>query len=178
MKCEYCGEEMKDTVKFCPNCGAPAPKAAPAAEPATQPVTQATPAAAAPTVNATMVNNQGVTGWKTDVAMSVLGGVVLAILAGGGNLINTTVDSGLMCLLAAAGLVYALVVYPKFFEPEGFAGKSSQLFSFLNIFLGGIIFGCIWNHNLTTNNKGISYIVFTVLTALALLRYLTYFVGI
>ena len=67
----------------------------------------------------------------------------------------------------AFNAIYAAIVYPSLFKDDPLA-KSSASVSFLNGFFGGPIFGCLWCHNLTRKNKGVSYIVMTILCVLAL----------
>lgn len=65
-------------------------------------------------------------------------------------------------------IVYALVFYSSFFTKRP-RMQSSQLISFANCLIGGVVFGCIWNRNLTKSAekkqpmRGIAYIVFVVL---------------
>ncbi len=65
-------------------------------------------------------------------------------------------------------IVYAVKIYPSFFSSEPMVNGSSAI-SFLNGFAGGIIFGLIWNHNLTLKRKGVAHIVYVVLIAVAAL---------
>ena len=116
----------------------------------------------------------GTPGWKTNVGFSVLGAVGIFLVTALTNNLAPVPALLVSLVFAVAGIAYAMAVYPKFFEPTGFEGKDSRLVSFLNLFFGGIIFGCIWNANLTNGKKGVSYIVFTVLEALALLGSLSY----
>lgn len=122
--------------------------------------------------------------WKTSVGFSVLGllvgfpllvslGTLLAIplmmLTGlsstqrgtGGPELSGLVGNVLM-------LVYALAVYPSYFSANPRL-RSSKAISFANLMFGGLIFGLIWNGNLTKKTKGISYIVSAVLSGLTCL---------
>lgn len=109
--------------------------------------------------------------WKMSPLLSVLGAFTGLFV---GELIGTLVyaSSVLWLLLGLAYIammiIYALVVYPSYFKEKPLV-KSNRMISFLNFFVGGVIFGCIWNHNLTlsqskeTPHKGVSNIVYTVL---------------
>ena len=62
--------------------------------------------------------------------------------------------------------MYAAKIYPSYFTDKPMI-DSPEAVSFLNTFVGGIIFGLIWNHNLTRKEKGIAHIVFIVFIAVA-----------
>ncbi|MDO4401110.1 MAG: hypothetical protein Q4D27_09220 [Coriobacteriia bacterium] len=110
--------------------------------------------------------------WQTNVLFTVLG--ILATMAVNGFLggsvdangqVHTTTMSGIFALIYLAFIiVYAVKIYPSYFTEKPMI-ESSEAISFLNAFVGGIIFGLLWNHNLTLKNKGISHIVFVVLIA-------------
>jgi hypothetical protein len=53
-------------------------------------------------------------------------------------------------------LGYAVKIYPSYFSEKPRL-KSSKLISFANFMFGGLIFGLLWNDNLTKKTKGISY---------------------
>lgn len=92
--------------------------------------------------------------WNTSVPLSVLGpaaGFALGFLS-----------EYVAFALNLAGVLYALLCYPKYFEGDGFTGGNPRLVSFLNTLLGGF-FGLLWNHNLTNGKKGVSHIVYAVL---------------
>lgn len=116
--------------------------------------------------------------WKTSVWFSVLGALlglpllmtlssVLAILP----MILFAMLTGLddpqsySPILALIGntlmLVYAVAVYPSYFSVKPRL-RSSRLISFANLTFGGLIYGLLWNANLTRRTKGISYIVSAV----------------
>jgi len=67
-----------------------------------------------------------------------------------------------------AGFIYARKVYPSYFGEKPLLW-SNKTVSFLNCFFGGIIFGLLWNHNLTRKQVGISNIVFFNLSIIAVL---------
>jgi len=60
---------------------------------------------------------------------------------------------------------YAAIFYPSYFTEKPKL-KSNRVISFANCAFGGPIFGWIWNGNLRIKDKGISHIVFIVLTVL------------
>lgn len=104
--------------------------------------------------------------WKTSIGFSILGLVVYAIVyfrcvqyISFFSDLPTTQLKGQFCggvVLMADSilcLVYALYVRKSFFG-ETPRLKSSKAISFWNFFFGGIIFGCIWNNNLTHCSKG------------------------
>jgi hypothetical protein len=108
--------------------------------------------------------------WQTNVLFTVLGIVATMILngfAGGSVDAEGNVQGGAMTgVLALAYLVfcivYAVKIYPSYFSDKPMI-ESNEAISFLNAFVGGIIFGLIWNHYLTLGNKGIAHIVFVAL---------------
>lgn len=93
-------------------------------------------------------------GWKTNVPLSILG---LAVGYAIGFL-----SQYVALALNLAGVLYALLCYPKYFGGDGFAGKDPRLVSFLNTLLGGF-FGLLWNHNLSRGQKGMSHVVYAIL---------------
>lgn len=133
--------------------------------------------------------------WKTSVAFSILGVVANAMtawaiaaiaflillpsFASGIESMLGALTTGLIVTMiafivyAALGIVYAAVFYRSYFTEKPRL-TSSKAISFLNLFFGGIIFGCIWNYNLTRSQmssklqKGSSSIVYIVLTAVAI----------
>lgn len=109
--------------------------------------------------------------WQTSMGASI-GGVILNLA--GGRIADYVPDDYLFELgvVSIAGLivqiVYAIAVYPSFFRKDPYVNDST-LVSFLNCLLGGIIFGPLWNSNLTNRTKGVSFIVFAILVALVLI---------
>jgi hypothetical protein len=112
--------------------------------------------------------------WKTNALFTVLGIVAAIILNGfmgqSGNANSPFAASGgaVMGVLSLAYLVfcifYAAKIYPSYFSDKPTL-TSNEAISFLNGLVGGIIFGLLWNHNLTLREKGISNIVYIVLIA-------------
>lgn len=93
-------------------------------------------------------------GWRTNIPLSVLG-LVAAYAIGFSS----------QCVALAlnlAGVLYALLCYPKYFEDGCFAGKDPRIVSFSNTLLGGF-FGLLWNRNLTRGQRGISHVVYAIL---------------
>ena len=111
--------------------------------------------------------------WKTNVLFTILG--ILAWMAVNGfsrmgvDENGDLTSSGTMIAIFAFIYVVFQIVYAAKIYPSYFSGKpmleSSEAISFLNAFVGGIIFGPLWNYNLTRGQKGISNIVFIVLLA-------------
>lgn len=190
--CEYCNSSVDTDANFCPHCGAPLPTLA--AEPVIVPPAPVYSPTGYNTVNGGYDPNAnsyepsrtdtgptyygskpGVLGsWKTSVGASILGCVFS--MACNYSMESTSIQgasavavlcAGIIAILFAIfGIVYALLFYPKYFKGEPRACNSNYI-SFFNLFFGGIIFGCLWNHNLTRGEKGISNIVFVVLIILA-----------
>ena len=124
--------------------------------------------------------------WKTSVPFSILGlvigfplflivstligyivvGMPISIIFGRGTTPSSYVPF-VVIVGTAIRIFYAAKVYPSFFTKKPML-KSSNTISFANFMMGGVIFGCLWNGNLTKREKGISYIVFWVLDALYL----------
>jgi hypothetical protein len=110
--------------------------------------------------------------WKTNVLFTVLGVLAgMAINGFTGSAVDTEgnyTGGAMVGVLAIAYLIFTIVyaakIYPSYFSDKPMI-SSSEAVSFLNTFCGGIIFGLLWNHNLTLKNKGISNVVFIVLIA-------------
>ena len=105
--------------------------------------------------------------WKTNVGMSILGVVVSMVV----NRLLTTMGmagSVINAILMVLFIVYALVWYPSYFTDSPKLTNPGTI-SFLNLFAGGIIFGCLWNYNLTKRGKGVSNVVFVVFAVLYIL---------
>lgn len=111
-----------------------------------------------------------VSGWKTNTLFTILGIAASMVFYGLAQL-GTEPDAsgGIAGVVGILSLVYFIfaIVYAVKFYPAYFSDKpvvnSNEAASFLNGFVGGIIFGLLWNHNLTRREKGISHIVFVVL---------------
>lgn len=120
--------------------------------------------------------------WKTSVGFSILGLILAILWAGlGGIIVLIGVNFALPHLPANSAigfasaingllyqivcLVYALVFYPSYFKNKPLI-KSGRMISCLNFLFGNVIFGPIWNRNLTNKKKGISYSVFAVFAIL------------
>ncbi|MBQ9067906.1 MAG: zinc-ribbon domain-containing protein [Eggerthellaceae bacterium] len=104
--------------------------------------------------------------WQTQGGYTALGilaaigiSVFSNILSGTGvlSIVGSIIQIGVL----AFSIYYALAMYPSLFTSSPKA-TSVNAVSFLNGFVGGIIFGLIWNSNLTKRYKGISNIVFVV----------------
>ena len=109
--------------------------------------------------------------WKTNLGFTVAG-VILAMIINGffssDVLLSYTSLGSLMAPLAfgivyiVIGIIYAAVIYPSLFT-ENPKAQSSEKISFINGLFGGLVFGLIWNSNLTNGKKGISHIVYIIL---------------
>ncbi|ERL07488.1 hypothetical protein [Olsenella profusa] len=107
--------------------------------------------------------------WKTNVGMSILGavvGIVVNQLLTNMGMAGRVINAILMVLF----IVYALVWYPSYFT-DGPKLTNAGTISFLNLFAGGIIFGCLWNYNLTRHTKGVSNVVFVVFAVISILAF-------
>lgn len=131
--------------------------------------------------------------WKTSVVFSILGFLAILLLsiivslpitialelhmgaASAALPYPVTTIAGSLAGMVSAVLttVYALAIYPSYFRRKPLL-KSPRMISFLNFLFGGLIFGCLWNSNLTRSKiierpeKGISYIVASVLSIITL----------
>ena len=76
----------------------------------------------------------------------------------GGEIFGNALMIGSAVLFACC-MFYILKVYPTLFTDQPMT-TSSAMVSFLNLAVGGIIFGCLWNHNLTLGRPGKSPTVF------------------
>lgn len=193
--CDYCNSKVETDANFCPNCGAPLP--ALEAEPVVVPPAPTfsptgyntvtggyEPVATEPT-NTYYGSKPGILGsWKTSVGASVVGCLCSFLcnssleVSSGATSTTALIGALLIAIVfAVAGGVYALVFYPKYFQGEP-RQVSSATVSFLNLFFGGIIFGCLWNHNLTRGERGISNIVFVVILGLSIILAILAMVGV
>jgi hypothetical protein len=68
-------------------------------------------------------------------------------------------------------IIYALRVYPSYFTDKP-VFKSNKVISFANFTFGAVIFGILWNTNLTAKKKGVSYIVSAVGSGLMIAQFL------
>jgi hypothetical protein len=102
--------------------------------------------------------------WKTNIG-AFIGGLLSITLV---NNVPTLQEWWMFDLVIIVGLniglttYYALGIYPSLFSAHPKL-KSKGAISFLNGVCGYIVFGCIWNSNLTKRNKGISHIVWAVI---------------
>lgn len=104
--------------------------------------------------------------WQTNTVFTIIG--IVAAMAingfiGGFEEANTLI--GIFSLIYVVFcIVYALKIYPSYFTDKPMI-ESCEAISALNGFVGGIIWGLLWNHNLTRGEKGISHIVYVALIA-------------
>ncbi len=110
--------------------------------------------------------------WKTSVGFTILGLVAGLIsyssaatdpvLKIGNSSFNFFIVLSMASItFIVLSIIYAAVIFPSLFSYKPLF-KSSKVISFANGFFGGLIFGLIWNSNLTKRYKGISYKVFIV----------------
>lgn len=118
--------------------------------------------------------------WKTSGGASVCG-VVLGLTVNrlGAFLPRDMAVFALFVLFGyvVAGIVYAAWAYPSLFGPKPKL-KSSEAVSFWNCAFGGVIFGPLWNHNLTKRTRGVSHQVFVALECTVLICGLLAFVAL
>ena len=110
--------------------------------------------------------------WRTNIGLSIAGALAICAFNALPYLGDFApwlgiVDWVLAIALAMGTLLYALRVYPSYFGSQPKLTSSAKV-SFLNCFLGGPLFGCLWNRSLTRGKKGVSHIVMSVLTSLTL----------
>lgn len=135
------------------------------------------------------------TNWKTSVGFSLLGflgylvfwmiliaviGITINLWLGPASSIYPVDYTGITAGAIAAfitgllTILYAVLGYNSYFTKKPLL-KDSRAISFFNFFFGNIIFGALWNYNLTNSRKtgvpmkGVSYIVCIILSALSLL---------
>lgn len=140
--------------------------------------------------------------WKTSTGFSILGFLISPLVAGCitvaifvlinvylGRAAQAASSSALMNLSgmiggavwAILGIGYASFLYSSYYRQKP-AIKSQRLMSFLNLLFGGILFGCLWNANLTICKltgdvrKNAASVVFMVLAVLQVVLTLVYFV--
>ncbi len=77
-------------------------------------------------------------------------------------------------------ILYASVFYPSYFTSNPMLRRSDDV-SFANCFMGGIVFGLLWNENIRTSmlvkrpEKGASYIVAIVLGGIVVTNFMLSF---
>lgn len=116
--------------------------------------------------------------WKTNIGFSFLGVILMTIVSwsiyGITFIIGTASGSATKEFMAlvyftmhalsfVTTAIYALYIYPSYFTEKPKI-KSNMLISFLNLAFGSVIFGPIWNTNLTKRKKGVSNIVLTIIS--------------
>lgn len=128
--------------------------------------------------------------WKTSVGYSILGCFLGLILVTAINLVVTIVSETYLVHVAPAlavgpgtltqiiyealCLIYALAIYPSYFKEKPLF-KSAKIISCANLLFGAVLFGCLWNYNLTisrakgTPKKGCSYIVCAISSVVTIL---------
>lgn len=109
--------------------------------------------------------SETVRNWKTSYGWACAGIVVSYMVSRMPMDWIQTVDRYLLMCVAtfAVPFVYAIIIYPKYFDPAAGTSLSNSAISFWNCAFGGLIFGCLWNSCLTRKRIGISHIVMMVL---------------
>lgn len=106
--------------------------------------------------------------WITPVGASVVGIVaqpsLLFVLEDAFSGAVWVVDL-LEIAIMALSVAYAVIFYPSYFTRSPKLSSNDSV-AFWNCAFGGIVFGLIWNANLTKKTKGKSYVVFAVLMVL------------
>lgn len=102
--------------------------------------------------------------WKTNVALSVIG-IILKRVINKIPLFSWQIDLVVAWLILFFSIIYALWIFPSLFGDKPVL-RNNQVISFLNCFLGGLIFGLIWNWSLTKGQKGISNLIYLIILVL------------
>ncbi len=200
MFCQSCGAIVADEAKFCSNCGQrlessnhPIPNetaSASADGTATQPESTFVPPSYEDQHYISALASGTTCGtrffaWETSVGATIGGLAVLAVLDrlferlipwlygmnGMVAFVALLATSTVFVAYRIASLVYSLGVYPTFFEPTPKLTDNVKI-SFLNGMFGGIVFGCLWNANVTKGKVGNSCVVYAVLGTLQLFWFL------
>lgn len=110
--------------------------------------------------------------WETSVSMSVLGAIVgTIVLSVVSFIIGTTIGIDVSnVIFSAIAIVYARGFYPSYFSTTPMV-RNPRVISFLNLAFGGILFGSLWNHNLTRKDVGMSHHALTVIGVLLIIAY-------
>ncbi|MDO4503044.1 MAG: zinc ribbon domain-containing protein [Coriobacteriia bacterium] len=155
-------EEPATTSQFCPECGARLPEGAKVCK-------------FCNTVQEQNIHTLGdraevgnfLFNWRYDLVFCIIGVVASMCLQAVTRVLPDPFGMILSIVMMGALLYYSLLIYPTLF---GSAAKitSNKAVSFCNFFLGGIIFGLLWNHNLTRKERGISYMIAAALACVNL----------
>jgi hypothetical protein len=118
--------------------------------------------------NEIITNSDFLNTWKTSPGPVVVG-ILLTLLYTRIPLPDAllVIDVAIAIAYIIFSIFYALKIYPSYFSEKPMI-RNNNTVSFLNGLCGGIIFGLIWNSNLTNKKKGVSNIVFVILTILAI----------
>ncbi len=117
--------------------------------------------------NQVITDSEALNTWHTKPVPFIIG-ILIAVIYARIPLPDSllTVDLIIAGLFFIFGIVYALKIYPSYFTVKPMI-RNSNVISFLNGLCGSIIFGCIWNSNLTNRKKGVSNIVYVVVIILS-----------
>ncbi|MEC4272400.1 hypothetical protein VJ923_04390 [Adlercreutzia sp. R25] len=187
MICENCGCDYARSRPACPECGTPASGYEKWA-------TDGEWAAPAPVEGEELP--PVLASWRTSVGWSIAGLLVGSYLVGFACMaVAALLAAGLTAILLGAGaplaqaspvvqfalcvglltgvlqyavmIIYAVLFYPSYFTNRPQL-RSSAVISFANCAFGGLVFGLLWNSNLTKRVKGMSAKVCTALYAACL----------
>lgn len=180
--CENCGCDYARSRPACPECGTPAPGYEKWA-------TDGEWVAPAPVEGGELP--PVLASWRTSVGWAIAGLLVGSYLVGFACMaVAALLAAGLTAILMGAGaplaqaspvvqfalcvglltgvleyavmIIYAVLFYPSYFTNRPRL-RSSAAISFANCAFGGLVFGLLWNSNLTKRVKGVSAKVCTVL---------------
>ncbi|WP_165246699.1 hypothetical protein [Adlercreutzia sp. ZJ141] len=171
--CTTCGAVIHEDEKNCPQCGTAliatsVPTISTPDEAGTAAHNISSSKASTPAISRVLAN------WKTSVGASIGGFFAFLALGRSIELVSSTSYGGFLLYLIASfiwitcSICYASSFYPSLFRADSQYSASSAFISFMNLFFGGIIFGCLWNSNLTKGAKGISYIVYVIIGVIEL----------
>jgi hypothetical protein len=194
--CGVCGAPIHGHPASCPECFSEISWGSPALPPAGNPAPTDPPFVTgqqAVPLHGEWGTAPVVAGWKTSVGFSLLGlfvgfplfvtisvligmllamllGFLLAAVSGNASIVEALVMPLGVSIGSATMIVYAAKFYPSYFAEKPLL-KSSKVISFANLMFGNLIFGLIWNSNLTKKTKGISHIVYTVMEGLMVAQF-------
>lgn len=143
------------------------PAAQPYQQPYGQPYQQPAPQYPAP-MQQVAQSTSAFPGWKTSAGFAVIGLIAASLASSAAATISDNAILWYLIAYCIACIFYCLKVYPSCFTESPMLTDHRPV-NVLNFFVGGLIFGCLWNHNLTRGKKGISNIVFTVFCVLSII---------
>ncbi len=123
-------------------------------------------AVSSPSVEASLLSE-----WSTSIGYSIAGLLAWIVLeaffrsAENASFLGSVVITIIEAAYMISQLVYATYLYPSYFGNKPRIDEPKMI-AFLNCMFGSVVFGLVWNSNLTKGQKGVSHIVFTVLASL------------